>query len=823
MKCPKCHTETPPGTKFCSNCGTQLIPLNERPKEEPLSLTETLQTPVLELAIGSTFADRYVIIEELGRGGMGNVYKGLDKELGEKVALKLLKPEIAADERMIERFRNELKYARKITHKNVCRMYDLSKEKRTPYITMEYVSGEDLKTSLRRMGLLSVAKTIYIAKQVCEGLAEAHKLGVVHRDLKPQNIMIDKQGNAHIMDFGIARSTKAKGVTTSGMMIGTPDYMSPEQVEGKEVDQRADIYAMGVILYEMVTGTTPFHGETAVSIALAHTREKPRDPREINSQIPYEFSRMILKCMEKNRDYRYQKIEELYQELDRLEQSMPTTDRVIQISKPSTAKTLVKKPRLKKALIPVFVVLALIIIGVAAWRFTPLLEMIGGTTGPPTKAKVADYLKQANQSWMKKKYPEAYAQFKKALEVDPDNLDGRFGLANSLKEQGKLDEAIPEYEKAIALSEKDPRSYGQLGLIYEKKQDMAMALENYQKYLAFAPPGPEFNVVSGKVKDIEVQLRPQKSKPKEELFVGRGEQREPKTQPKEEVKATPSPEEKRKADVSAILDRGINAFNSKDYDGCINRMQDVLRIDARNTSAQYFLTEARKKKNEQAIEQEIETRLRLGQNAYQRGNYQESIKQAEEILKLAPGNASALSLLDRAGKKQEEKNTEQQIRDGLSKVQQAFRGENYEECITLANRVLSLDQENAQAKEYLNLANEKISMSQINALVNQYVQSVDSGKLLNFYESNCSSQCYLDVKKDAELVATYFSNLQSSAANVEVRFKGTDRAEVSFSNTISGTNKAGARQDVIKGVYKWDIQKQGKSWKIIRIEYTPRG
>jgi tetratricopeptide (TPR) repeat protein len=271
------------------------------------------------------------------------------------------------------------------------------------------------------------------------------------------------------------------------------------------------------------------------------------------------------------------------------------------------------------------------------------------------------------------------------------------------------------------------------------------------------------------------------------------------------------------------LDRGINAFNSKDYDGCINRMQDVLRLDARNTSAQYFLAEARKKKNEQVIEQEIETRLRLGQNAYQRGNYQESIKQADEVLKLAPGNASALSLLDRAGKKQEEKNTEQQIRDGLSKVQQAFRGENYEECITLANRVLSLDQENAQAKEYLNLANEKISMSQINALVNQYVQSVDSGKLLNFYESSCSSQCYLDVKKDAELVATYFSNLQSSAANVEFRFKGTDRAEVSFSNTISGTNKAGARQDVIKGVYKWDLQKQGKSWKIIRIEYTPRG
>jgi len=823
MKCPKCHNDSPPDTKFCSNCGTQLIPLRETTKEEPLSLTETLQTPVLELAIGSTFAERYVIIEELGRGGMGNVYKALDKELGEKVALKLLKPEIAADERMIERFRNELKYARKITHKNVCRMYDLNKEKRTPFITMEYVSGEDLKSSMRRMGPLSVAKTVYIAKQVCEGLAEAHQLGVVHRDLKPQNIMIDKQGYAHIMDFGIARSTKAKGVTTSGMMIGTPDYMSPEQVEGKEVDQRADIYAMGVILYEMVTGTTPFHGETAVSIALAHTREKPRDPREINSQIPYELSRMILKCMEKNRDYRYQKIEELYRELDNLEKTVPTTDRVIHISKPSTAKTLVKRPKLKKVLIPVFVVLALIIIGVAALRFTPLSEMIGGATGPPAQAKVGDYLKQANQSWTEKKYPEAHAQFRKALEVDPDNLDAQFGLANCLKEQGRLDEAISEYEKTIALNEKDPRSYSQLGLIYEAKQDMAKALDSYKKYLEFAPPGSEFNVVSEKVKDIEARLRPEAAKPKDEIVAKKQEQRETKPQPEEKKKPTPSPEEKRQADVSAILDRGISAFNNEDYDGCINRMQEVLKLDARNTSAQYFLAEARKKMSEQAKEQEVETRLRLGQNAYQRGDYQESIKQADEVLKLAPGNASALSLLDRARKRQEEKNTEQQIRDGLSKAQQAFRAENYEECIAQANRVLSLDQENAQAKEYLNLANEKIAESQINALVNHYVQSVNSGTLLNFYESSCASQCYQDVKKDAELMTNFFSNLQSSASNVLVRFKDSDQAEVSFSNTISGTNKAGVRQDVIKGVYKWDLRKQGNNWKIIGIEYTPRG
>ncbi|MGB3863188.1 MAG: serine/threonine-protein kinase, partial [Candidatus Aminicenantaceae bacterium] len=306
-RCPECHSENPEMSQFCADCGTQLGVSEEKPikakePKKPIEHTETLQAPREELTTGSTFARRYQIIEELGKGGMGKVYKADDIELREKVALKLIKPEISSDKNTVERFQNELKFARKIVHKNVGRMYDLGKEEGSYYITMEYVEGQDLKGLIRQSGQLAIGTTISIAKQICEGLVEAHRLGVVHRDLKPSNIMIDKDGQARIMDFGIARSLKGKGITGAGVMIGTPEYMSPEQVEGKDVDQRSDIYSLGTILFEMVAGRVPFEGDTPFTVGVKHKSEIPVDPREINAQVPEDLSLIILKCLEKERD-----------------------------------------------------------------------------------------------------------------------------------------------------------------------------------------------------------------------------------------------------------------------------------------------------------------------------------------------------------------------------------------------------------------------------------------------------------------------------------------------------------------------------------------
>jgi len=368
MKCPKCEAENPKTARFCLDCGTAL-PTAKAARPE---VTETLETAREELTTGTLFAGRYQIIEELGHGGMGRVYRALDKKLNEEVALKLVRGEIAHDRSTLERFQTELKLARKISHPHVGRMYELMEEKGAHFITMEYVPGQDLRGLIRQTGQLTVGKAIAIGKDICEGLAEAHKQGVVHRDLKPSNVIIDRAGNARIMDFGIARSLAMKSRTGAGVMIGTPEYMSPEQVEGKEVDARSDIYSLGIILYEMLTARVPFEGDTPFTVGIKQKSEIPKNPKALNANIPDDLGGVILKCLEKDPSERYQSAADVRAEIERVEKGLPTTERVAPervtpTRKPFTSKEITVKFQPRKLIIPALAVVVIIAAAIIFW------------------------------------------------------------------------------------------------------------------------------------------------------------------------------------------------------------------------------------------------------------------------------------------------------------------------------------------------------------------------------------------------------------------------------------------------------------------------
>ena len=296
---------------------TQMINPNAPTMKMPAGMENmTVLTP------GQTFGNRYEIKSVLGVGGMGMVYKANDRELGEILAIKTLKPEmVAADANALERFKSEIKLARKIAHRNVVRTYDLGEIGGVYYITMEFVEGKSLKDLVRERGRLPASAVLPIAKQLCRALEVSHDEGVIHRDIKPQNMVVQADGVLKVMDFGIARlATRPKdaGHTEAGMVVGTPEYMAPEQLLGDELDARADLYATGVVLYECLTGRVPITADTPITLIAKVLEEEPQPPRAIQPDVPQELSDLVVWALAKDREKRPRSAAELHARLDAL-------------------------------------------------------------------------------------------------------------------------------------------------------------------------------------------------------------------------------------------------------------------------------------------------------------------------------------------------------------------------------------------------------------------------------------------------------------------------------------------------------------------------
>jgi serine/threonine protein kinase len=258
------------------------------------------------LEIGDLLGGRYEILQLLGEGGMGAVYKAADRELDRFVALKVIRPELASDPSILARFKQELLLAHQVTHKNVIRIYDLGEAEGVKFITMEFIEGRDLRALIREKKKFTPEEAVDVIQQVCQALDAAHSVGVIHRDLKPQNVMQDSSGRILVMDFGLARTLEGGGMTQTGALVGTMEYMSPEQALGKDLDQRSDIFALGLIFFELLTGKTPFAAESAIASLIKRTQERATPVSDVDAQIPGALSGIVGKCLERDLDQRYQ-------------------------------------------------------------------------------------------------------------------------------------------------------------------------------------------------------------------------------------------------------------------------------------------------------------------------------------------------------------------------------------------------------------------------------------------------------------------------------------------------------------------------------------
>jgi eukaryotic-like serine/threonine-protein kinase len=335
MQCPACQFDNPSGSARCRNCNAALdsnatilhTPAGtgqSRAAAQPTAVfdhTLAMAPPDMALATGTlspgmALGARYEIVRMLGEGGMGAVYEARDREVDRVVALKVIRPEYANRPEILSRFKQELVLAREITHRNVIRIFDLGQADGIRFITMEFIRGQDLHSLLTDGHPIAIEEKVRIMRDVCRALEAAHAAGVVHRDLKPHNIMIEKGGRAVVMDFGIARSMQDTGLTSTGALIGTPAYMSPEQAKGEKIDTRSDLFSLGVIFYELLTGTEPYQSETTVGLLLKRVQERPIPPIDVNKELPQALSDVVLKCLVVERDSRYQTATEVIRDLE---------------------------------------------------------------------------------------------------------------------------------------------------------------------------------------------------------------------------------------------------------------------------------------------------------------------------------------------------------------------------------------------------------------------------------------------------------------------------------------------------------------------------
>jgi tetratricopeptide (TPR) repeat protein/tRNA A-37 threonylcarbamoyl transferase component Bud32 len=518
--CPYCREEIKSDAIKCKHCGSMLTEVPAVTTDDP--------TTAVKLAL----AARYEIIEEIGRGGMAVVYKARQKTLERIVALKVLPHQFTHDREFLDRFHREARVASQLRHPHIVTIFDEGIEQGVHYIAMEYLTGTDLHTFIKRRGKLDSDEAVRIVAPIAEALDYAHKMGVVHRDVKSSNIIGTKTSGLVLMDFGIAHAVAGRKLTRTGTVIGTPEYMSPEQADGREVDARSDIYGLGVVLYECLTGELPFRGDNPLTVINKVIHEEPRRPSEVVGGLNADVDRVIARSMAKEPRERYQSCGEMMSALEgtnsgagrrRTEPPVPKVTRAESTRKLEPQRPARKEGEQRKKvnrvqrlinLIGVLVLYLVILLTQRRGEEGSVLQKaqqarpqaVGPTVGQlrvqqqEQERKLAEerqkrealenekrQVSEANALFHEKQYPKALVAYKKVVERNPSDAFATFRIAYIYAEGKNYDEAIRFYKKAIQLNPNDALAYYNMGNAYSAKGDKDKAIEFYEKAIQLNP------------------------------------------------------------------------------------------------------------------------------------------------------------------------------------------------------------------------------------------------------------------------------------------------------------------------------------------------
>lgn len=790
---------------------------------------------------------KYKILGELGRGAMGIVYKGEDPLIGRTVAVKTIrmesfhKPHEQAE--VTQRFIREAQSAGNLSHPNIVTIYDVGQSEGMTYIAMEYIEGQSLDVLIAMRKEFSLDEIIDLISQIGSALDYAHQKGIVHRDIKPGNILIDKSGKANIVDFGIARISSST-LTQTGTSLGTPNYMSPEQVAGRKVDHRADIFALGAILYELLTFEKPFGGDSFTTIIYKIMNEDPPPLRTFNARMPEDLDIIIRKALAKKAEDRYQSCRVLISDLS----SYQTLGTTLVADSPFLIKQeKAKKKEIKKIQMP--------------------------------EKKIE---KRHGQEAFPVEHVEKAPSKKKSFLVGLAALLGIVAIGAAvyfviIKGGRPADSAspavVPPSEKAELVQPAEPGGTSQASAEIEammeagteafENGDYALCIQNMEKVLELDPKQSQADSLLAEAKKRQAEQQDEENlqsalKTARDAFQKRNYSTAIK-QASRALSIDSSQSEARNILLESNLQTGIRAFEAGDYAQSTARMAEVIKIDPSNETARDYSERASNKlaeqsgslnaentlalaeralgndnyeeciqqagkvllldkENQRAGELWIQAHSRLGKQAFDGKDYQKNIQHMEEILKFDPQNKEALDSISRS----RELMTAEQIEELLSKARSAYQNKDYATALDLSQKILGLDPDNEEARKYTDQSSLQLAPQQIKGTIGEYIQSVKDGALIQFYSSHCTPDFYQTIKAQTETITKSYGSLNVSLSNMSIQFLEISHAQVSFSQVMTGISLSQGVSEVLSdGKMEWEMKKENGDWKILKMAYTP--